>query len=138
MSSGPENSPSSPHLTDVKISPCITEIQVACLDEPSNCVQWKWFSKLLLSTCGCIWQNSIMVSCAMPSEGSKVTHIQHSSIALPNTDWNFSGFPESYVWKMMKGLHPLQSCIEKCDFLNIWQFSQDIWLKVMSHDPSLL
>jgi len=81
--------------TDVKLSPWVTEIRVAFLDAASDCVQWKWFSKLLLSTCGCISQSSMMVSCAMPSERSKVTHIQQRSTALPNTDWDFSGFPES-------------------------------------------
>jgi len=83
MSSGPENSPVSPNRTDLKLSPCVTEIQVAFLDTASACVQWKWFSKLLLSTCGCIWQSSVMVSYAMPSEESKVTHIQQRSTALP-------------------------------------------------------
>jgi len=88
MSSGPENSLASPHGTDVKLSPCVTEIQVAFLDAASDCVQRKRFSKLLLSTCGCIWQSRMIVSYAMPSEDSKVTHIQQRSTALPNTDWD--------------------------------------------------
>ncbi len=37
-----------------------------------------------------------MVSYAMPSEGSKVFHIHLRFPALPYTDWDFSGIPESY------------------------------------------
>jgi len=90
-----------PHRTDVKLSPCVTEIQVAFLDAASDCVRWKWFSKLFLST-SCIWQNSMIVSCLMPSEDSQQRHIQQRSTALPNTDWDFSGFPESFD-KIMYG-----------------------------------
>jgi len=47
--------------TDVKLSPWVLEMRVAFLDAASDCVQWKWFAKLLLSTCGCISQSSMMV-----------------------------------------------------------------------------
>jgi len=39
MSSGPENSPASPHGTYVKHSLCVTEIQMVFLDAASHCVQ---------------------------------------------------------------------------------------------------
>jgi len=38
MSLGPENSLAYPHRADVKLSPCVVEIQMAFLDA-SDCVQ---------------------------------------------------------------------------------------------------
>jgi len=102
MSSGPENSPGFEHWTGVKLYPCVTEIQVAFLDAASD-YQWKWFSRLLLSTCGCIWQSSMMVSCAMPSEGSKVKHIQQRSTPLPNTEISLDSLNlVTILWKVWK------------------------------------
>jgi len=132
MRSGPENSLASPHRNDVKLSPCITEIQVAFLDAMSDCVKWKWFSKWLLSPEHMwLFESSMMVSCAMPSEGSKVTHIQQRSTEIDCLTLHRLRFLwiawilwQNYVWKMMKGINALQSWIEKCDsfFMFIYLF----------------
>ncbi len=76
----------------------------------------------------------------MPSEGSKVKHIQLRFHALPLLGflwipWIFSQY---YVWYLVKDLNSLQFCIAKCDFWFVWLFSHEIWHKVMSYDPALL
>ncbi len=83
MSSLPENSLVSLPRIDVYISPCVTEIQVAFLDEVANCDKWQQFSIVLPSTwvfltprqdgfsCNAIWglkghTHSTEVSCLVP------------------------------------------------------------------------
>jgi len=137
MSSGPENSPASPHRTDVNRSPCVTEIQVAFLDAMSDCVQWKWFSKLLLSTSGCIWQSSMTVSCAILSEGSKVMHIQGLLPYPTQTE-----IPLDYLnlvtvlWMEDDERHQCFAILHwEMWFLIVWQFSQDL---AQSDEPWLI
>lgn len=90
-----------------------------------------------------VYHSSMMISQAMPHEGSKVMHIQQWFPVLPFKQWDFSSFPESFHNFMHcrwwpKDLNSLQSCVEQCCFWTDWQFSHEIWHKVVSHDPSLL
>ena len=45
---------------------CIIQFQVAFLDALADCIEWQWFSKVLLSPCGYVHHGSRTVSQTIP------------------------------------------------------------------------
>ncbi len=76
----------------------------------------------------------------MPSEGSKVKHIQLSFPASSYMYCDVSGFPESFH-NVMYGTWWKTSILSNFALWNVIFFicfSGEIWHKAMSHDPALL
>ena len=142
MTSGPENSAAFLRKINKCLPLCIIQFQVAFLDAAADCVEWQWFSKVLPSPCGYVHHGSMTVSQTIPPEGSMVTCIQQQFLPLAFTHQDS---PDSLnlftiLWTV-DGERPKFFAIlrwETLKFWTDWQFSHEVWHKVVNHDPSLL
>ena len=103
---------------------CIIQFQVAFLDAQADCVEWQWFSKVLLSPRGCVHHGSMTVSQTIPPEGSMVTCIQQRFPPLAFHLY-FPWLPGSFHDIM--DLNSLQSLCWETWSLN--------WLTILSQKP---
>ena len=59
LTSGPGNSAEFLRKINKCLPLCIIQCQVAFLDAATDCVEWQWFSKVLLSPCGSVYHGSM-------------------------------------------------------------------------------
>ena len=94
------------------------------------------FPKYLPSPCGYVHCGSWTVSQTIPPQGSMVTRIQQQFPPLAFTHRDslnlFHNLMNCGWW------NSLQSCAEKHCLWTDWQFSHEVWHKVMNNNASLL
>ena len=116
---------------------CIIQCQVAFPDAAVDCVEWQWFSKVLPSPCGYVHHGSITVSQTSLRAWWSCTFLPlaFSTLSFPVTPRIFSQYYD--LW-MVKDLNSLQFFAEKHCLWTDWQLSDEVWHKVVNHDPSVL
>ena len=122
---------------------CIILFEVAFLDAAAECVwlsdnDFPKYSRAHVAM-------SIMVACSFSNNTAWGLngHVHSAAVStlglyaprFPQTPWIFSRYYE--LWTV-KDLNSLKSCTEKHCLWTDWQFTHEVWHKVVNHNPSLL
>ena len=130
------------------LSLCIIQFQVAFLDILAECVEWQWFSKVLLSPCDYVHHGSITVSQTIPSEGSMVMCIQPLAFTHRECPWlakSFHNIMNCGWWNTFEHFNWLtQSLAESdeprpihaCKHLSLWWMFFLYSILIASHTTS--